>query len=265
MANKSEIFANLKIPKSSDITLAVLARTLRGKAANPTWIKAHISELVAGVQIDAYEDFKKHQLRAAPMAIADAVVDGLASRVSRQDVRKAIKRTFPELNGFFLSLTQSRRSRAGDSFQVVMNELLRRLGYPFTPKPQLDGNPDLVLPSKAHYERSPMDCVVLTLKTTLRERWRQVVTEGAKGTHFYLATIDEKLSAKELREMKAKKVVVIVPKSTKRKLYARHDNVVSFEDFIEDHLDHRMKLWKKQGFIARRGKSWVYRPKRHTG
>ncbi|MCQ3949066.1 MAG: hypothetical protein DPW14_04480 [Planctomycetes bacterium] len=264
MANKSEIFANLKIPKSSDITLGVLARTLRGKAASPTWIKAHISELVAGVQIAAYKDFKKHQLRAAPIAIADAVVEGLARRVSREDVRKAIKRAFPELNAFFLSLTQSRRSRAGDSFQVVMNELLRRLGYPFTPKPQLDGNPDLVLPSKAHYERSPMDCVVLTLKTTLRERWRQVVTEGAKGTHFYLATIDEKLSAKELGEMSAKKVFVVVPQSAKEGRYSAHDNVLSFEDFIEDHLDHRMKLWKKQGCIARRGNAWVYKPKGRT-
>lgn len=264
MAKPSQMFKNLKIPTSSAITTAVLARTLRGKKAKPAWLKAHFSELVANVQAEAYDDFKKHQIKAAPKAIADAVACRLKGVVSIRDVRKAIKRAFPELNAFFLSLTQSRRSRAGDSFQVVMNELLRRLGYPFTPKPQLDGNPDLVLPSKAHYERSPMDCVVLTLKTTLRERWRQVVTEGAKGTHFYLATIDEKLSAKELGEMSAKKVFVVVPQSAKEGRYSAHDNVLSFEDFIEDHLDHRMKLWKKQGCIARRGNAWVYKPKGRT-
>ncbi len=247
----------LNIPKSNEITLGVLRRTLRGKRAEPGWIRENISDLVVDVQLEAYEDFQRHQRRAASM-IANLLIRNLPGKPTKADVRKAARNEFPAINSFFLSLTQSRRSRAGDSFQVVMNDILQRLGYPFTPKPRLDGKPDFVMPSKQHYNKNPMDCIVLTLKTTLRERWRQVVTEGAKGTHFYLATIDRKLSDKELSAMKSKKVYVVVPADAQDECYTDHDNVLSFEEFIEDHLDYRMKLWKKHKVIAKRRGSWIY-------
>lgn len=35
------------------------------------------------------------------------------------------------------------------------------------------------------------DATIFTIKGTLRERWRQIVTEGTRGLGFFLATIDE--------------------------------------------------------------------------
>ena len=96
------------------------------------------------------------------------------------------------------------------------------------------------------------DATVSTAKRTLRERWRQIVTEGAKGLGFFLATIDDGVSEAQLGEMKAARIQMVVPSSLKRDvpLYSAAVNVITLEDFLEDHLDPKMTKWKKQGDIS---------------
>jgi hypothetical protein len=96
------------------------------------------------------------------------------------------------------------------------------------------------------------DAIIFTAKRTLRERWRQIVTEGAKELGFFLATIDEKVSEAQIREMKAERIHMVVPSRLKKSVpqYTEAANVITFEDFLEDHLDPKMTKWKKHGDIS---------------
>jgi hypothetical protein len=94
-----------------------------------------------------------------------------------------------------------------------------------------------------------MDCIIFTVKRTLRERWRQIVTEGTRGYLFFLATIDEKISSKQLQEIQSHRIYVVVPERIKNETYSAHSNVISFETFFEQHVDPAMRRWQKNKVI----------------
>ncbi len=107
------------------------------------------------------------------------------------------------------------------------------------------------MPLIEYYHQNAPDAVVFTAKRSLRERWRQIVTEGARGLGFYLATIDEDISPASIEEMKASRIQLVVPARVKHSVqhYSEAVNVVSFEDFLEDNLDAKMKKWRKHGVV----------------
>src|SRR3990170_4283733 len=116
---------------------------------------------------------------------------------------------------------------------------LKQLNYPFDEQQVINGKPDFLMPSRRHYDRNLMDCIIFTAKRTLRERWRQIVTEGTRGLGFYLATIDEGISAPQLGEMLNHRIYIVVPENIKRKIasYNAAPNVITYEDFFRQHLD----------------------------
>ena len=75
------------------------------------------------------------------------------------------------------------------------------------------------------------------------------MTEGLTGQAFYLATIDDGLSAAELNKMKDRNVIVVVPTAIKGKSYSTALNVTDFESFFDHHLDPAVKRWKVHGVI----------------
>ena len=156
-----------------------------------------------------------------------------------------------DFDEFFLSVSQSRRSRAGSTFEDIIKELFKRLDYPFDEQQIINGKPDFLMPGRAYYDRNAPDCIIFTVKRTLRERWRQIVTEGTRGRGFFLATIDEKVSENGLEDMKNNRIYLVMPAALKSKVahYKKAENVIAFEDFFEDYLDPAMKRWKKAGIV----------------
>lgn len=214
--------------------------------------KKRFSELVESLQLDAYRNYQHYEREAWRVAFVDTFGPELRECSTPEKVASVIGDYFYALDRFFLSRTQSRRSRAGGAFEVVLEGLFKRLQYPFESQPKIDGNPDFVFPSVDLYKKNAQDAIVFTAKRTLRERWRQIVTEGAQGLGFFLATIDEKVSAAQIKEMKSARIQLVVPSRMKESVrqYAGAANVITFEDFLEDHLDPKMKKWKKYGDIS---------------
>jgi len=175
-----------QIPDSSTIAREVFKKALDGEVPS-NWIKEHFSELVEQLQVKAYERYLQYEREAWRPAFAEAFAPKIRKCKNPEGVTNFIGNQFNTLDKFFLSRTQSRRSRAGMAFEVFLHDLFKRLRYPFTPQPGIDGNPDFVFPSIDHYRNDPQDSIVFTAKRTLRERWRQIVTEGARGLGFFLA------------------------------------------------------------------------------
>jgi EcoRII C terminal len=248
----SKIFADIKgaIPKADEIARQAIETALVSVSDHALYVRENFSQLVEVLQVKAYDIYKEHERSAGAKAMRVEFERKLKPDAKIADILEIFELSFFELDKLFLSFSQSRKARAGSAFQTIIAELLKKLDYPFEAQPVLkDSKPDFVLPSKAWYNFNASDCVILTLKRTLRERWRQVPTEGNTGITFFLATIDAKVPPKELERMKDLNVRLVVPKRLKGNEYKKHPAVISFEDFLEDYLDPAVKRWKRNGAI----------------
>jgi hypothetical protein len=151
------------------------------------------------------------------------------------------------LAGIYMSLIQGRKNRAGKTLERILSFLFESSGYPFSYQPKgIDGRPDYIMPSLEYYQKSALNSLVFTSKRVLRERWRQIVTEGMRGIGFYLGTIDEELTKPELKQMADHRIFVVCPKSIKEKFYADESNVLNYEQFFAEHLEPKAKIWKRE-------------------
>jgi len=196
-------------------------------------IKGKFSSLVDEIQDAIYREYLTSQA-----TVGQKVIDASIEETGGVD--------FDELDKFFLSISQSRKSRAGTAFEYIIQELFRRLSYPADTQVVIEGaKPDFVMPSEEYFRSKPLDSLIFTVKRTLRERWRQVVTEANKGYGYFLATIDEKISANQIQQASENKIFIV---TTERNIagndaYKDAYSVISFEEFFERHLDPAMRRW----------------------
>lgn len=214
-------------------------------------IKLNFDALFNETQLEIYKVFLKYQHEYGSR-VFEAFADRLIKSGELKDISQfgsILSKYFPLFDAFFLSLAQSRKSRAGKSFESIHNALFKELGYPFDEQRVINGKPDFIMPSYDHYVRNAIDCIIFTAKRTLRERWRQIVTEGTRGLGFYLATIDEKISSNQLDEARNHRIYIVCPEEIRSKYYSGKVNVLSFTQFFKDHLDPAMERWRRNNVI----------------
>ncbi len=239
---KSILFEAMKVKMPSTVTIATQGLEVLASKRNltPDSIKSNFSDLLEELEKECYSIYLNVEDRLGEIVVREYIM------------QSGINPIFKELNKFFLSLSQSRKSRAGDTFEASITAFLRKCGYPFDEQPIINGKPDFVLPSKEHYQRNAPDSIVLTAKRTLRERWRQIATEGTRGKKaLFLATLDDGQSEHQLLEMLSNGIFIVVPRKIKanNEAYFKSLNVISFEDFFTDHLDPAMTRWRRNKII----------------
>lgn len=83
--------------------------------------------------------------------------------------------------------------------------------------------------------------MILSLKTTLRERWKQLGMERKHGAVF-LATVDDRVSTPAIEEMARNDIVLVVPeslKTSKEACYSGSTDVITFHDFFRVQIGER--------------------------
>jgi hypothetical protein len=126
----AQIFERAKtlLPSSGRIFVVALSELLVD-AGDQDHIKANFSRLVAEVQVRAYEVYLEAEAKAVGTALRE-VIEPLLPGSTSTDVFNFLKDHFQVLDRVFLSLTQSRRTRAGKTFELVVTTLFQALGYP---------------------------------------------------------------------------------------------------------------------------------------
>ncbi len=84
-------------------------------------------------------------------------------------------------------------------------------------------------------------CPIQSLKTTLRERWKQLGLERAHAPVF-LATVDDRVSTEAIADMARSGIVLVVPeslKASKEACYEKAADVITFRDFFHDQIRAR--------------------------
>jgi hypothetical protein len=242
---------HISILPQSDIIREAISRITYVYGGDPLTLKANFDRVISDAETLAYKIYIEKELTYGSGVLNAFALHLIESGEIRSlnDLPAVLGDHFKVMDRFYLSIAQSRKSRAGKGFEDIHNTLFSRLGYPFTAQAVINGKPDFIMPSVEYYKRNPMDSIIFTAKRTLRERWRQIVTEGTRGLGFYLATIDPGVSSEQLGEMMSHRIYMVVPESLKTEKYNGRENVISFMEFFRDHLDPRMDAWRRKGVI----------------
>ena len=230
------LFTDFKqeVPSNDVLCSRAAEVVLKGKSEQD--IKQNFSALFDQMQDEIYQQYLKAENDAG-----QAIIDKL--------LRKFGTIKFEDMNSFLMSIFQSRKSRAGKAFEFIIRELFSRLSYPFAEQVDVDGaTPDFIMPSEKEFRENPLGSIIFTAKRTLRERWRQVVTEANKGYGFFLATLDNKVTQSQIDQAAKNKIYIVVPQALKEsnETYKNAPSVLSFEQFFEQHLDPAMLRWNKE-------------------
>jgi len=232
-------------PDQAQIVVLAVDKAISGKTLNK--IRSSIDQIVVNANEYAYEIFKGIERTSGISAINDYLNNSIPENIKkRNDLINDAAQHFSEYDSFFLSLSQSRKSRAGKTFENILKLLLEKCEIPFSFQPDVDdGRPDFIIPGRNEYLEAPQEALVLTAKRTVRERWRQITTEGARGFRFYLATIDENISKKQLDEMNKHQVSLLIPQPIidKKDIYKNHSIVYSYKDLFNRLIPHCIEFW----------------------
>lgn len=204
-----------------------------------------------------YEIFKDLQIKIRSIELIRLILGDDPAKVGIEKVLRAIVLNFSKIDAMLLSAAQQRKSRAGYSFEHHIEMMMKDGGIPFDKQVVLEAKkrPDFILPSQVLYKdtkRSHVETLVLSAKTTLRERWKQVGGE-IRNCDLFLATVDENIAQNAIRDMKSQGISLVVPESLKNSDmtdYKSEPNVLSFRTFFDVELcEKREGLWKKRGYL----------------
>lgn len=119
---------------------------------------------------------------------------------------------------FSLSVQNKRKSRAGYAFEnhlaVIFDQ--NSISYSKGVKTERNNKPDFLFPGVAEYfdNAFPADrLTMLGLKTTAKDRWRQVIPEADRISPKHLITLEPAISRNQTDEMRIQAVQLVIPKS----------------------------------------------------
>ncbi|MEI7987029.1 MAG: type II restriction endonuclease [Armatimonadota bacterium] len=218
------------------------------------------------------EVFKRlTETREIPSAIMSAIVKPLVGdkgfpQLSERDLvaklsdvaGEFVGRIFPYVYQLCLSTTQSRRTRAGKEFEIVIEQIMAVYNYLFEAQSTIGAARfqeldlakavDFLVPSTDAYESNRPKCAVITAKTTLRERWQQVAEELQRTSvpAIYLLTLDDGLSEAVVQRLIRYNITLVLLESEKEAKFSNIDQVLSFKSFFSHDLPHVLSYWKDE-------------------
>jgi type II restriction enzyme len=152
----------------------------------------------------------------------------MAERLLCQD---EICRRFLSVDDFLSTaarMMNRRKSRAGRALENHVGYLLHDAHIPFDARASVDGEPDVLIPGKIQYEDPNWpdeNLFVVGVKTTCKDRWRQVLNEARRVHRKHIMTVQQGISAKQLVEMRDSGVSLVVP----QKLHSMYPTVERME------------------------------------
>ena len=225
MSNKNNIPIITEIPEQEQKELDKLIKSYRKKyirtsqiivdkvfEENKSYIKevqnGNVSNSIAELREIVWREYLKdevefnvllmqdlYKILKTPKHILDSLLTNNFSDLSGEQLKNEIikicgeyaGRVYPYIYKISLSNTNSRRSRAGKTFESIIYKVYECLDYSFDSQGKvgrktftelgLGKKVDSILPSISAYEKRRNKTIIGTMKTSLRERWQEVAEE----------------------------------------------------------------------------------------
>ncbi|KQQ44741.1 restriction endonuclease [Rhizobium sp. Leaf311] len=170
----------------------------------------------------------------------------LFRRLERRIVAERIGSGFQAADGadvdgflsFSLSVQNRRKSRAGSALENHLEAVFTDHGISYARGAETENRnkPDFLFPGQTEYHDVNFPSERLTMlgsKSTLKDRWRQVLSEAQRVPEKHLLTLEPGLSENQTAEMQAKQIQLVIPKSIQMSFRrAQRDWLISVKDFI---------------------------------
>lgn len=160
-----------------------------------------------------------------------------------------------------LSNTQSRRSRAGKEFEAIIELILMGADVPLDSQGNIGQKyftdrgigkmVDIVSPGAVEYEINKRNTILISAKTTLRERWQEVSEEMVRtgAREMFLITLDSNISDEVINNLNTQNIQIVTTSSVKRDRYSNYGSVMSFEEFMEI-IKNTVSPWENYTYPA---------------
>ena len=141
--------------------------------------------------------------------------------------------------GFSLSVQNRRKARAGQALENHLEALFtaNNIRYVRGAETENRNKPDFLFPGQVEYRDCTFDPARLTMlgaKSTLKDRWRQVLSEAARIPEKHLLTLAPGISENQTDEMRAKNLQLVIPQrlhATFRQ--AQQDWLMNVAEFVK--------------------------------
>lgn len=139
---------------------------------------------------------------------------------------------------YSLSVQNRRKSRVGQALENHFEAILRQqhILYSRTPVTENHSRPDFIFPGIAEYHRTDFpECglTMLGVKSTCKDRWRQVLAEADRVQHKHLLTLQAAISRNQTDQMTANHLQLVIPKSIRDSYDAQQiSQIMTVDDFI---------------------------------
>jgi hypothetical protein len=207
-----------------------------------------LREISRSIEWDLFREFQRREraVELVRLVLGDAPTTYTASDIIRRLVDE-----LPKIDALMLSASQQRKARAGYSYEHHIEAMLIDGAVPFEKQVIVEARkrPDFILPSLAWIDSGKADAstgLILSAKTTLRERWKQVEREKG-GRRLFLTTVDENIAGNAIEDMASFGVQLVIPESlmeSKMAEYSRHSNILGFRDFCDSSIQPNLAAWR---------------------
>jgi len=170
----------------------------------------------------------------------------LFRRLERHIVSDRLMAGFSDTDGadvdgfikFSLSVQNRRKSRTGYAFENHLEEVFKTCSVTFNHQAVTENNskPDFLFPGVTEYHNADFPVSKLTMlgvKTTCKDRWRQVLSEAARIPDKHLITLEPGISENQTNEMVANGLQLVLPRGLHVTYREKQQNwLMDLEDFI---------------------------------
>ena len=142
------------------------------------------------------------------------------------------------------TILQRRKTRSGRSLELHIRNIMLEEGleegrhFSYQPRSENDKKPDFLFPSEESYKNMNFPSkylYMLAVKTTCKDRWRQICKEADRIEWKHLLTLQEGVSENQFEEMLASNVKLVIPESLVKSFpSAVRDHLQTLESFIDD-------------------------------
>lgn len=205
-------------------------------------MSANASQMITELRSKCWEEYKKIEEEFGKTLLTE-LVDKEIEKLKIEDMpaKEFISGHYDDIYNLSLSNTQARRTRSGGEFETILEIALLWSGLPVDYQANiglkifdnygLKKQMDLVVPGVQEFEIDNNKTVVISMKTTLRERHQEVNDEkkSVSAAKIYLATMDIALSLNLLKSIKSNNIILVTTK----------DNISKLKDKNKEQLDKK--------------------------
>jgi len=161
--------------------------------------------------------------------------------LERHIVSKQLEKGFSDVDdfiGYSLSVQNRRKSRVGHALENHIEFLFKENKLLFTRGGETENKakPDFLFPGVKYYHHDSFNPIFLTMlgvKSTCKDRWRQVLSEAQRIEKKHLFTLEPGISENQTIEMKAHQLTLVLPKGLHQTFNQSQQNeILGLDDFI---------------------------------